>query len=72
MIYSKQPIDYSEQISILRQRGLIIKDEKYAIDPGNRFSEDLENLILSYPNVDIEAMGFPHNWRTQPLWQKPS
>lgn len=31
MDYTKQPIDYPEQIAMLRRRGLIIADEEYAI-----------------------------------------
>lgn len=31
MIYNKRPIDYTEQIAVLRNRGLIIADEDYAI-----------------------------------------
>jgi len=26
-------------------------------------------LLSNYPNVDIAAMGFPHNWQDQPLWR---
>ncbi len=26
-------------------------------------------LLSNHPNVDIAAMGFPHNWQNQPLWR---
>lgn len=30
----------------------------------------LRSILLSnHPNVDIAAIGFPHNWQDQPLWR---
>ena len=26
-------------------------------------------LLSNHPNVDIAAIGFPHNWQDQPLWR---
>ncbi len=40
-----------------------------AIEPNNRFKEDLLALFAAYPNVDLRAMGFPENWREFPLWK---
>jgi abortive infection bacteriophage resistance protein len=39
-----------------------------AVNPNNTFKQKLENLFLKYPNVDRKAMGFPANWRDEPLW----
>ena len=32
MEYTKQPIDYPQQIQMLKERGLIIKDERQALE----------------------------------------
>lgn len=39
------------------------------IRPNNNFTQRLHALLGSHPNVDIAAMGFPHNWQDQPLWR---
>ena len=39
-----------------------------AIRRNNIFSQKLAELVSSYPNVDITAMGFPSNWQEEPLW----
>ncbi len=38
------------------------------ISPKNRFQERLEKMLEDYPNVDTRAMGFPDDWRDEPLW----
>lgn len=38
------------------------------IHPENTFKQELFNLLETYPNVDTGAMGFPENWRKEPLW----
>ncbi len=40
-----------------------------AIHPRNSFVSDLKRLLARYPNADVAAMGFPINWKTEPLWQ---
>ena len=39
------------------------------VNPNHTFKQKLEYLFLKYPNVDRKAMGFPANWRTEPLWK---
>lgn len=39
-----------------------------SIDQANTFTKDIKRLIRKYPNVDTSAMGFPHGWRKEPLW----
>ena len=39
-----------------------------SIDPANTFTKDIKRLIRKNPFVDIHAMGFPNNWRKEPLW----
>ena len=39
------------------------------IHPENTFTLTLKELIATYPNVDIAAMGFPPDWKTEALWQ---
>ena len=38
------------------------------VNPNHTFRQKLENLFRKYPNVDRAAMGFPENWRSEPLW----
>ena len=39
------------------------------IHPNNTFRKNLFVLLETYPNVDVKAMGFPVNWREEPLWK---
>ena len=39
------------------------------IKKGNTFTSDLKKLLSKYPNVDPVAMGFPRNWKEEPLWK---
>ena len=39
------------------------------VQPENRFTQQLENLFIKYPNVDLNALGIKQNWRDEPLWQ---
>lgn len=47
----------------------IIKWFANVVNPDNGMSRRLNDLFISYPIVDISAMGFPLNWRQEPLWQ---
>lgn len=38
------------------------------INPNNTFSSKLKQLFNEYPNVDLEAMGFPIDWEREFLW----
>jgi abortive infection bacteriophage resistance protein len=38
------------------------------VNPKHTFKQKLENLFIKYSNVDRAAMGFPVNWRNEPLW----
>ena len=40
-----------------------------SIHPDNTFGQDLFALLEAHPNVDVKAMGFPANWREEPLWK---
>lgn len=39
------------------------------INPSNTFRNKINVLLEEYPNIDIVAMGFPENWKEQPLWK---
>ena len=39
------------------------------ISPENDMKSHLEELLSDFPNVDITAMGFPKNWKDEPLWK---
>jgi hypothetical protein len=30
----------------------------------------LDTLLVSYPDIDTAAMGFPRDWEREPLWQQ--
>jgi hypothetical protein len=65
MRYSKQPIDIPDQLALLKQRGMIVNNENAAL---RQFKEKLLRLIDAYPSVSLKQMGFPRDWRQQPLW----
>ena len=39
-----------------------------AVNPENSLPRRFKALINKYPNVDTAAMGFPPNWKDEPLW----
>ncbi len=39
------------------------------IHPANDFKERLKQLLADNPFINLHAMGFPGNWREQPLWE---
>ena len=72
MEYTKMPIDIPEQISILKNRGLVIGDEVAALLHFSNISsvkERLLALIDFLPRERLKAMGFPEDWRNQDLWR---
>lgn len=48
----------------------IIKYFLDIISPDNDFQAKLRWLFLYFPEIDLQAMGFPKGWETEPLWQK--
>jgi abortive infection bacteriophage resistance protein len=38
------------------------------INPKHTFKNKLFRLLNAYPMVDVNAMGFPVNWETEPIW----
>lgn len=40
-----------------------------SVVPQNDFAKRLQELLKTYPNVDVKAMGFPKNWKEEQLWQ---
>ena len=47
----------------------IIKYFLDRISGKNDFTHRLQNLLTTYPMVDNRAMGFPQQWRNEPLWR---
>lgn len=39
------------------------------VNPSTTFAFRLQSLLAEYPSVDIEAMGFPKVWDSEPLWK---
>ncbi len=45
---------------------------KYLLDvisPGHHVVPKLVELFNKYPNVDLNALGFPATWQSEPLWK---
>lgn len=40
-----------------------------SVSPNNNFNEKVDDLLACFPTIDIEAMGFPKNWRNEHLWK---
>lgn len=40
-----------------------------SVNPQNTFAARFASLLAKYPNVDVSAMGFPIDWRSESLWQ---
>lgn len=39
------------------------------INQSNTFREELRDLFIEFPNIDVAAMGFQNNWQNEPLWR---
>lgn len=40
-----------------------------SVNPYNKYGKRLLELFRKYQEVDIKHMGFPENWKDQPLWK---
>lgn len=40
------------------------------ISPNNQFIRRFDGLLAKYPNIDIKAMGFSLDWRSEPLFKQ--
>ena len=47
----------------------IIKYFLDIISPNNDMKAKIDALLSSYTSIDINAMGFPRGWESEPLWQ---
>ena len=47
----------------------IIKYFLDIISPQNDMKAKIDALLSSYSSIDINAMGFPRGWESEPLWQ---
>ena len=47
----------------------IIKYFLNIISPNNDMKAKINALLANYPAIDTAAMGFPHGWENEPLWQ---
>lgn len=39
------------------------------IHSNSNLKKRLDALLKEHPNVDIAAMGFPKDWKNEPLWK---
>ena len=47
----------------------IIKYFLNVISPNNDMKAKIDALLAAYPSIDVNAMGFPFGWETEPLWR---
>ena len=80
MRYTKQPIGIPAQLAIMKQRGLVVNDESLAMKQLASISyfrlasywkvfNRLLDMFAKYPTISLKQMGFPRDWKSQPLWQ---
>ncbi len=39
------------------------------VNPKNTFRTRFNTLLTKYPNIDVKALGFPDDWKNEPLWK---
>lgn len=39
------------------------------ISPGHHIKQELNTLFGNYPNVQLSKMGFPADWKNEPIWK---
>ena len=47
----------------------IIKYFLNIISPNNDMKAKIDALLSAYASIDTSAMGFPHGWENESLWQ---
>ena len=49
----------------------IIKYFLNIISPNNDLFQKIKTLFANYPEIDLNALGFPQEWENEPLWRQP-
>ena len=49
----------------------IIKYFLNIISPNNEMFQKIKTLFANYPEIDLNALGFPQEWENEPLWRQP-
>jgi abortive infection bacteriophage resistance protein len=39
------------------------------ISPGHHLKENFYQLLRKFPNIPLKKMGFPENWKNEPIWK---
>ena len=47
----------------------IIKYFLDIISPNNDMFQKIKTLFANYPEKDLNALGFPQGWESEPLWR---
>ena len=47
----------------------IIKYFLNIISPNNDLFQKIKTLFANYPEIDLNALGFPQGWESEPLWK---
>lgn len=73
-LLSKPPAPWLTNVPPVSQHHMLyihICCMKYLLDvisPAHHFKPRLADLFIKYPSVDLNALGFPFTWKTEPLW----
>jgi abortive infection bacteriophage resistance protein len=73
-LLSKPPAPWLENTPSVKEHHMLyihVCCMKYLLDvisPGHHLTPRLADLLKKYPSVDLNALGFPTTWQTEPLW----
>lgn len=67
MKYTKPPLTIADQVELLQSRGM--EGDPDRIAPNSRWANRVVELIDQQPNIPLEVMGMPLNWKEHSLWR---
>lgn len=74
-LLSKPPAPWLKKVPPVNEHHMLyihICCRKYLLDVADRdhyFTVRLSELLKKYPSVDLNALGFPGDWESEPLWK---
>lgn len=63
------PVDDSIESRHLYYQLCVVRYFLHTACPGSNFSYRLMELLVKYPEIELDRMGFPENWEEEDLWQ---
>jgi len=61
----QKPGNHSRIFTVLCMLSLLMRQ----VSPHTSWDMSLHDLLEQFPEIDLEAMGFPQGWRQDPFWQ---